>query len=249
MAFCCTSQRERPPGLMPGNDPEIGNRWKTRRLATAATEIANIAFAPGDKVVPRRSAYKTAGPAAITDPVARMQAQDVSYFAELSKPSPVADAPPLHRRQLATPVSSLYSSSAPSIKGDHDEAMAAYKRDVESMHHDLLTCLSELENAIRSEDYERASQLKLKRDEIKARKLPTKPQPSQSAAQGVTAHALSAATAPQPKYTVDCRESSSSASTVEQEERGRTSSSGLEFLFSVWQHNPKHTPTPANVHI
>jgi hypothetical protein len=255
MAFCCTSQRERPPGI----GPEMGDRWKTRRLATAATEIANVAFAPGDKVVPhhgvpkaRPSAYKSAGPAATTDPVSRMQAQDVSYFAELSKPSPVADAPPLHRRQHATPVSSLYSSPAPSIKGDHDEVMAAYKRAVESQHHDLVTCLCELENAIRSEDYERASRLKLKRDAIKARPLPPKPQPSQSAAEGVTGHALSAATASQPKYTAshtfDPRGSSSSASTVVQEEGGRTTSSGLEFLFSVWQHNPKHTPTPTNVH-
>jgi hypothetical protein len=29
---------------------------------------------------------------------------------------------------------------------------------------------------------------------------------------------------------------------------GRTESSGLDFLFNVWQHNPQHTPTPTNVH-
>jgi hypothetical protein len=183
-----------------------------------------------------------------------MQTQDDSYFAELSKPSPVADAPPLHRRQHATCTttqSSLYSS-AQSIKGHHDEAMAAYKRAVESQHHDLVTCLRELENAIRSEDYERASRLKWKRDAIQARPLPPKPHPGQRDAEGVTGHALSSATATQPKNTAshvfDCRESSSSASTVVQQDGGRTNSSGLEFLFSVLQHNPKHTPTPGNVH-
>ena len=247
---------------------------QTRRLAIAATEIVNVAFAPGDKdaihkVLPRlsgslpevhhgvprvRPAFSTAGPAATREsPVCRMQTQDDSYFAELSKPSPVADAPPLHRRQHATCTttqSSLYSS-AQSIKGHHDEAMAAYKRAVESQHHDLATCLRELENAIRSEDYERASRIKLRRDAIKARPLPPKPH-SQSVAEGVTGHALSAATAPQPKYTAshvfDRPESSSSASTVAQEDGGETNSSGLEFLFSVWQHNPKHTPRPGNVH-
>ena len=242
---------------------------QTRRLAIAATEIVNVAFAPGDKdaihkVLPRltgslpevhhgvprfRPAFSTAGPAATREsPVCRMQTQDDSYFAELSKPSPVADAPPLHRRQHATPQCSQYSSPAPSIKGDHDEAMAAYKRAVEYQHHDFATCVRELESAIRSEDYETASRLKLKRDAIKARLLPPKPHPSQSAAQE-NGHALSAASAPQPKYTPShasdhSSSSASTAATVAQEE----GTSGLEFLFSVWQHTPKHTPTPANVH-
>jgi hypothetical protein len=244
MAFCCSSTRERDT---------VSERWKTRRLATAATEIANVAFAPGDKVFPRCGAHTESRTAftVTTDPVSRMQVQDASYFAMLSKPSPAADAPPLHRCQHALPQSSLHSSPAPSIKGYHDEAMAAYKRAVESQHHDLATCLRELENAIRSEDYERASRIKLRRDAIKARPLPPKPH-SQSVAEGVTGHALSAATAPQPKYTAshvfDRPESSSSASTVAQEDGGETNSSGLEFLFSVWQHNPKHTPRPGNVH-
>lgn len=251
MAFCCTSQRERPPVPSPG----MGERWKTRRLATAVTEIANVAFAPGDKVLTVAPHYGVRQAFTVTtEPASHMQAQDAAYFAELSKPSPVADAPPLHRRQNATCTttqSSLYSS-AQSIKGHHDEAMAAYKRAVESQHHDLVTCLRELENAIRSEDYERASRLKWKRDAIQARPLPPKPHPGQRDAEGVTGHALSSATAPQPKNTAshvfDCRESSSSASTVVQQDGGRTNSSGLEFLFSVWQHNPKHTPTPGNVH-
>jgi hypothetical protein len=196
-----------------------------------------------------RPAFSTAGPAATREsPVCRMQAQDASYFAELSKPSPVADAPPLHRRQHATPQSSQCSSPAPSIKGDHDEAMAAYKRAVEYQHHDFATCVRELESAIRSEDYERASRLKLKRDSIKARPLPPKPQPSQSSAQG-NGHALSDATDPQPQYTPShaSNHSSSSASTVATVAQEEVAS-GLEFLFSVWQHTPKHTPTPANVH-
>jgi hypothetical protein len=126
------------------------------------------------------------------------------------------------------------------------------QRAVEYQHHDFATCVRELESAIRSEDYEMASRLKLKRDAIKARPLPPKPHPGQRDAEGVTGHALSSATATQPKNTAshvfDCRESSSSASTVAQEDGGDTNSSGLEFLFSVWQHNPKHTPTPTNVH-
>lgn len=55
---------------------------------------------------------------------------------------------------------------------NYDEAIAAWHRAVESQHDELHSCLSQLDSAMRSEDLDRASRLKLQRDVIKARPMP-----------------------------------------------------------------------------
>ena len=183
-----------------------------------------------------------------------MDAQDSSYFADLGRPSPAADAPPNQARAYATPTSSAQSSKLPSPyssacssfkKDEHGPEFEAWKRSIEAHQHDLATCLAQLESAIRAEDYERASRLKSQRDRLKARPLPPKPQISRTAA---VDHALSHA----PTHWNGSVQGSSCSSRQSSSDTlvhgGRTESSGLDFLFNVWQHNPQHTPTPTNVH-
>ena len=76
------------------------------------------------------------------------------------------------RSGYATPQHSMGQFS----QDNYDEAIAAWQRAVESQHDELHSCLLQLDSAMRSEDYERASGLKLQRDIIKARLLPPMPQ-------------------------------------------------------------------------
>jgi hypothetical protein len=248
----------------------------------------------------RQLAYACRGPAAPANPSSHLAPQDALYYAELSRPSPAADAPPLQVREYATPRPSQNATprESPSLagstssqrseygtlqhsaysqrsgyatpqhstsqfsQGNHDEEMAAWQRAVESHHHELHSCLSQLDSAIRSEDYDRASRLKFQRDILKAKPFPPKPQRRGFGVDSATGHAprdppalevLSFNNSPlKPDAAQDGTFMKgsifdASASTVAQG-GARTNSSGLEFLFSVWQHNPKDTPMPHNIH-
>ena len=84
----------------------------------------------------------------------------------------LADSTSSQRSGDATPQHSTGQFS----QDNYDEAIAAWQRAVESQHDELHSCLSQLDSAMRSEDYERASRLKVQRDIIKARPLPPMPQ-------------------------------------------------------------------------
>ena len=275
---------------------------QTRRVGMAATEISNV-FTKGEDMS-RQLAYACRGPAAPANPSSHLAPQDASYYAELSRPSPAADAPPLQVREYATPrpsqnatprestceagstssqrsgYATLHHSAYSQRSGyatpqhstgqfsqdNHDEAMAAWQRAVESHHHELHSCLSQLDSAIRSEDYERASRLKFQRDNLKAKPFPPKPL-HRALHQGFgvdreIGHAprdppalevFSFSNSPlKPGAAQDATFMKGSifdgsASTVAQG-GPRTNSTGLDFLLSVWQHNPKHTPMPHNIH-
>jgi hypothetical protein len=84
----------------------------------------------------------------------------------------LADSTSSQRLGYATPQHSTGQFS----QDNYDEAIAAWQRAVESQHDELYSCLSQLDSAVRSGDYERASRLKVERDIIKARPLPPMPQ-------------------------------------------------------------------------
>ena len=130
-----------------------------------------------------------------------MDAQDSSYFADLGRPSPAADAPPNQVREFASSHSSPRSSVRPSLYSSESSSW-----------------------------------------------LPMSPQPAQTTLSHASArwNAAEQASVGSPRPSTSM--SRQSGSEMGAEVGGRAESTGLEFLFNVWQHNPQHTPTPTNVH-
>ena len=131
----------------------------------------------------------------------RMEAQDASYFADLGRPSPAADAPPNQVREFASSHSSPRSSVRPSLYSSESSSW-----------------------------------------------LPMRPQPAQTTLSHASArwNAAEQASVGSPRPSTSM--SRQSGSEMGAEVGGRAESTGLEFLFNVWQHNPQHTPRPDNVH-
>lgn len=85
-----------------------------------------------------------------------------SYFEELAAPTPTPST--MSSRQTSAPV----SRAEPVTAGQYD--LACRNRDSE-----LKACLTELDVAINSEDFQKASRLKKDRDHLQSRQIPPKP--------------------------------------------------------------------------
>ena len=140
--------------------------------------------------------------------------------------------------------------------------MSEWRQDIED-------CLKDLAEAIRNEDFERAKQLKKKRDELTARPIPEPPAsvPAREgegkghcfetvqkddarggrwlelgrdpASNSFLGSSTSSSMYP-PSYSVRPSHRPSG--------RSESGHGGLGFLFSVWQHNPVYIPKPEDVH-
>lgn len=203
-------------------------------------------------------------PAAFAPPaLVREYATPASSTRSSKVSTPAGPTPAGSLYSTQTPADSMYSTQtqleqalqaedyakADDLKKQRDalaEKDAALRRAVEAqtrLHYQQLgACLTQLEQALRAEDYAKAAELKKQRDALKAKplpQLPTWPQSDECAPGASRAHS--------PAGPLSFR---SNASTEEGEKGGRiaSESGGLGFLFGVWQHNPKHTPQPINFH-
>jgi len=139
---------------------------------------------------------------------------------------------------------------------------------------------ADLDGVIRSENFDLAKVLKVKRDALKARGLPPMPKalppmpnpnsqalsysvgygatPSESSGknrapweiQGIGNGVQQADPAVQDEVSQASTQVSYllSANNEQQPNNGRTECGDIGFLFSVWTHNPVHTPTPDGMH-
>ena len=249
MAFCCSSARDRDAP----ND-----RWKHRAAASAAVDLTNLVLRPG-RQLPTKSLLshdKDPNTRDLAGNVYKAQHRDEGYYGNLQAPSPAAPLPPLQARSIQSNQSTASTAKesprgpapnvmvAPSLRTDaaYQREVEAWQREVARWKMELESCLHELGDAIISEDFERATQLKKRRDELQSRAMPPRP---------VLPQAVGKAAWDDRLYRSPDSNSFKSYSTVDTVSQGaRTQSErgGLGFLFTVWQHNPEHTSTPDNVH-
>jgi len=134
---------------------------------------------------------------------------------------------------------------------EYEEELTAWKHDIDSWKVQLESCLKDLEVAIRSENFEQAKVLRVTRDALKARPLPAMPiQPNGASTETSEIPAGIQSSQPVPDN-VSQASTQESILLGEHDNRGnggRAESSGIGFLFSVWTHNPAHTPKHDDMH-
>jgi hypothetical protein len=259
MAFCCSSARDsgskdlRALGLGAGRvGPE--ERWRHRAAATAAVDITNLVVNPGKGLQTKSllSHDKKPNTRDLAGNSTRGPHRDEGYYGELQSMSPAAPLPPIQARSVYSTASSLrstvstravtpaYGNSGQQSEVSYEDQVDAWKRDVAQWKMQLETCLHELADAIRKEDFDSATSLKRKRDELQSRPMPPKPIPPPALSDSKL-YGSSAANSVKSYQTVESGSRGDSARTASE-------GGGLGFLFTVWQHNPVHTAAPDNVH-
>lgn len=229
-----------------------------RAAAIAAVDLTNLVVNPGTRV-PAHNVFThskqpttrdLAGNSIDTGRHAYLREKEhlSSYYDNLQGMSPAAPAAPSETRSYAssvaskaptnattTPVPSVYSTPrgemTPSKINDASTSAAAQARVAHSMEFDQLC--RDLASAIQAEDFSRANRLKAKRDELRNRALE---------------HSVVTQSAATPMSNPSGGSVRSPNSSAPRASQARAESGGLGFLFTVWSHNPVHTPQPDTCH-
>lgn len=203
---------------------------------------------------------------------------DRAYYERLTEPSPADSAAPMYVRDHPShPSSQAFSvhSGVSTPSGPHmssgggspvsstvnESVNDAWKREVKVFKIQMESCLLDLAHAVSSEDFERASQLKARRqglqENFKCRLLAPplmdgSPQQQQRDSQHPHGPAVKGQRGVYDSQASIRSDTHSDHPSLDSQrtsaDRPRSDNGGLTFLFSVLQHNPRHTPIPDNLH-
>jgi hypothetical protein len=202
-----------------------------------------------------------------------LTAADVESLSDQSMPGNRRELSEFWRQVAIQPPAAVGQPPAAPRAAEVD-ALYLWKREVSEWRQDIEDCLKDLAEAIRNEDFERAKQLKEKRDELTARPIPEPPasdperedegegegrcfetQVQTDDARGgrwleLGPENYGGDNSVMGSSTLSSRYPPSYSVQPSHTPSGRSESGhgGLGFLFSVWQHNPVYIPKPEDVH-